>query len=311
MNVGSPDTPVNAAASAGPAPRESNAAPAADSDTSAALFLDLLSQATAVAPPVTPGAVKTLVSDEATDATDDDAALNWALPLLAPMPPLTPPPADTEAQAAGDGDLLSLQEITATFAAARSPTFAPGSSKTTPDLLQLDGLSPPHLPDGADVAATMSAPRVEAASNGAVHAVVRHIPVPVTDGRWAEHVGHEVRILVERGIQGATLRLSPEHLGPVDVRIDIVNDKANVVFGAAQADTRAALTDAIPKLREMFAGAGLTLGDAGVRQEQPGQFHGSGPRSPGSGPGTFGEDVRDETDVVGRSVRLGLVDAYA
>ena len=118
-----------------------------------------------------------------------------------------------------------------------------------------------------------------------------------------------MRLLVERGVQAATLRLTPEHLGPVDVRIDIVNDKANVVFGAAQAETRAALGEAIPKLREMFAGAGLTLGDAGVRQDAPGHFAGSGPHPSRAGAGF--DPAEPESAATAHVARIGLVDAYA
>jgi flagellar hook-length control protein FliK len=93
------------------------------------------------------------------------------------------------------------------------------------------------------------------------------------------------------------------------VRIDIVNDKANVVFGATHADTRAALSEAIPRLREMFAGAGLTLGDAGVRQDSAGHFSGSGPHDPRAGTGLEALDA--EPAAVLNVARIGLVDAYA
>ena len=46
---------------------------------------------------------------------------------------------------------------------------------------------------------------------------------------------------------------------------------ANVWFGAHHADTRAALAEAMPRLREMLAEAGLSLGQSGVSQEAPRQ----------------------------------------
>ncbi len=48
-------------------------------------------------------------------------------------------------------------------------------------------------------------------------------------------------------------------------------DTTNVWFGAQHADTRAALTEALPKLREMFSASGLALGQAGVSHEMPRQ----------------------------------------
>jgi flagellar hook-length control protein FliK len=164
----------------------------------------------------------------------------------------------------------------------------------------------------ADAAAAAAAapPRVEATGNGREVAVIRRLETPVGHGRWAESVGHEVRLLVERGVQSATLRLTPEHLGPVEVRIDLVGDKTNVWFGAAHADTRAALTDAIPKLREMFSGAGLMLGDTGVRQDTPGRF-GTPGAQPAFGNAADGDAAAPVTASVAVGLNVGLVDAYA
>ena len=58
-----------------------------------------------------------------------------------------------------------------------------------------------------------------------------------------------------------SLRLWPEHLGPLEVRITMNDDQASVWFGAAHADTRAAIENALPRLRELFASQGLSLTD--------------------------------------------------
>ena len=289
---------------------DDNSATAADAAT---LFLGLLTQATA--PPPDALALQATLAVAAQDAKDDGATdetpVDWVMPFLPPLPGMSPPPIDLELPAPDAGGDAPLAGITAD---AGDASIVPlpvllDDTHGAKDAGTLAGPDPARVADASVSAATVAAPRIEAAGSGAMHAVVRHVAVPVSDNRWAEHVGHEVRILVERGVQGATLRLSPEHLGPVDVRIDIVNDKANVVFGAANADTRAALTDAIPKLREMFAGAGLTLGDAGVRQETPGGSAGSSPRDArfdGRSDPVEGEPLAAVT-----AVRLSLVDAYA
>ena len=76
-------------------------------------------------------------------------------------------------------------------------------------------------------------------------------------------------LMVDRNQHAVSLRLSPEHLGPLEVRISITDDKASVWFGAAHADTRAAIENALPRLREMFTAQGLSLADAGVFREPP------------------------------------------
>lgn len=87
--------------------------------------------------------------------------------------------------------------------------------------------------------------------------------------RWAEELGSRLVLMTTRGSQEGSLTLSPEHLGPLEVRISMNQNTAQVWFGAQHADTRAALAEALPRLREMFAEAGLSLGHAGVSQEAP------------------------------------------
>ncbi len=95
----------------------------------------------------------------------------------------------------------------------------------------------------------------------------RPIHVPVGNQGWAEEVGARLTMLGTRGEQSASLRLSPEHLGPLEVRITIQDDKASVWFGAAHAQTREAIEQALPRLREMLHSQGLELSDAGVFDE--------------------------------------------
>lgn len=78
------------------------------------------------------------------------------------------------------------------------------------------------------------------------------------------------------------LRLDPPELGRVTVRISMVGDEARVAFTAAQGGAREALEAALPKLREMFEQAGLSLGDAQV---------GSGSGQDSRGRGRASEDL--------------------
>ena len=75
--------------------------------------------------------------------------------------------------------------------------------------------------------------------------------------------------MVDRGEQVASLRLSPENLGPVEVRIAVREGETSVWFAAAHADTRAALEQSLPRLREMLGASGLSLADASVFSQTP------------------------------------------
>jgi flagellar hook-length control protein FliK len=81
---------------------------------------------------------------------------------------------------------------------------------------------------------------------------------------WAQNLGDRVLLLADQGTQQATLHLQPEHLGPLQIHIQLDDGTAQVSFSVHHPDTRAAVTDALPKLREMFNEQGLTLLQANV-----------------------------------------------
>jgi flagellar hook-length control protein FliK len=82
---------------------------------------------------------------------------------------------------------------------------------------------------------------------------------------WSRGLGERLLVMAERGMQSATLRLQPEHLGPMEIRIRVDGDgAAQVLFSAHHPQTREALESAIPRLRELFADQGLSLMQANV-----------------------------------------------
>lgn len=136
----------------------------------------------------------------------------------------------------------------------------------------------------------------------------RGLHQPVGSSAWADELGTRMALMTERGQYSASLRLSPEHLGPLEVRISVRDDQASVWFGAAHADTRAALEQALPRLRELFASQGLSLTDAGVFREPPREQGKLAPSLSGAGEAVVGES--EAVAQVG-PIRLGLLDAYA
>jgi hypothetical protein len=137
---------------------------------------------------------------------------------------------------------------------------------------------------------------------------LRAIHVPVGNAQWADELGARLTTMTEQGRHAASLRLSPEHLGPLEVRISIRDDQASVWFGAAHADTRAAIEHALPRLREMFEAQGMSLADAGVFHEAPREQ-----AERAQGRVSLHGDAGSPEALAAASVRLsiGLVDAYA
>lgn len=142
------------------------------------------------------------------------------------------------------------------------------------------------------------------------------IATPVFDPAWSETVGKQVAMLVSRNVRGAELRLSPAELGPVQVQLSVDDNVAKVAFTAGQAVTREALEQALPRLRDMLADQGVTLGEASVSDQrgQRGDSAGDGGNpaavSYAAESETSGEDAVSTSATAGTAERRGLLDTY-
>ncbi len=158
-------------------------------------------------------------------------------------------------------------------------------------------------PAGLTTVATGAAPAESAGRAAAA------IPVPVAHPDWGNELGQRVLWMTNQQLSGAELRLSPPELGPLSVQISMDNDQASIQFSAHQSLVREAIESALPRLREMLAGAGINLADVSVSQHgftQAQQDRGDAPA------GTRGEgDGGLETLPVPPRMMLGLVDLYA
>lgn len=93
----------------------------------------------------------------------------------------------------------------------------------------------------------------------------RSIATPVNAPGFGEEVAQTLTHAVTRGHDRIELRLHPDELGPVDVRIDYKAGEATLVIVATQPSTRDALEQALPQLRDQLAFQGIALAEATVR----------------------------------------------
>jgi flagellar hook-length control protein FliK len=197
----------------------------------------------------------------------------------------------------------SADDLKATPQAARDPKSDPSTTPT------------PAADNSSQTAATafqahmsVGAHLQHPAANGAT---IGRVDAPVGTAAFDEELGGKITWMANQGLQSASLQLSPEHLGPVDVRISVQDGSATVSFNAMHADTRAALEQALPRLREMFATHGLTLTDASVSQQSP---RGQAQKQTVAAIGAAGRESDEPNSATVASVasaRLGLVDTYA
>ncbi|MDQ7989437.1 MAG: flagellar hook-length control protein FliK [Candidatus Dactylopiibacterium sp.] len=93
----------------------------------------------------------------------------------------------------------------------------------------------------------------------------RHeVNTPVATRGWADEVSQKLNWIATRDAGRAELVLNPPQLGRIEVSINVQGDQASAAFVAANPITREALQDAMPRLREVLAQAGIQLGQASV-----------------------------------------------
>ncbi|KXU97771.1 flagellar hook-length control protein [Stenotrophomonas sp. DDT-1] len=284
-------------------------------------------------------------------AATEDAP--WPPPGLAGLVLAMPTPADpavalptTAAPAlASDGSALPAA------APATNPTLpadAPATATTTPAAADgkpaatsADDAAALPLPEmilpgkraergeGSDVAVVgdrASAPLLHAPAAAAVqdlkaalatgNAIFNGEPTPkpvLGDDGFDQAIGARLGWLADQKIGHAHIRLSPDDLGPVDVRLQLNGDKVHASFSSPHVDVRQALESSLPRLRELLGEQGFQLAHADVGHQAPGG-DGNAPGQPG-GSGIIGDGEPTPGDDSVSSAQLirqrGLLDAYA
>jgi len=227
-----------------------------------------------------------------------------AVPVLAMLQSGTRPPQATTGPLPSGGAIDATVDVTDPVAQAADAIAGLVSAEEFSATSERDG-------GGAFAGAATQLAQVAALRDGAsLIAHPRTLSGALGTPAWQDSLGTEVRLLIERGASAATLRVSPEHLGPIEVRIDLADERASVWFTAAHPDTRAALADALPRLRDMLASVGVSLGETGVQREAPG---GTDRREGSSAGGAARPEANAESRVVLSQLDAGrgLVDEYA
>lgn len=139
------------------------------------------------------------------------------------------------------------------------------------------------------------------------------IPMPTDpDAGFDDGFGARIGWMAEQRLGHAQLRISPDHLGPIDVRLQLDGTRVTAEFASASAEVRQALEASVGRLRDLLDQQGLQLAQADVGGGQGGN---SG-RSSAAAADDVGGDAIDGTPVRGAAtapipLRRGLLDEYA
>ncbi len=128
-------------------------------------------------------------------------------------------------------------------------------------------------------------------------------------GHFDEDIGDAVRWMADQKIGHAHIKVTPNDLGTVEIRLRLDGDRVHADFSSAQAEVRQALENSLPRLRDMLGQHGFQLAHADVGQQHTPPSQGGGAPT-GEGGGDSAESAIETPRTVRMTAR-GLVDAYA
>jgi flagellar hook-length control protein FliK len=209
----------------------------------------------------------------------------------------TPADAGNLTQALGDSAQALASSVAATSHAALPAAAAfnaNDSSSSTSGIAALGNLTAtaPVLPTGTP----------------ATHKLA--MDAPVGSSGFAKELGQQITWLSGQDVKQAQIRLHPQDLGPLDVKVSVEHGRVDVNFLTQHPDTTAAVQQSLGQLHQMLGGQGLSLGHATVGQHAQQQFGGQ-PNQQAQTGNNAGDDTGDTPIATAARVAIGLVDAFA
>ena len=273
------------------------------------------------------------MKDEKAIPPDEAAALlaanGFLHALLAPDRPVSPPASAANPDLGAQANIR--EEFGTNLPQARIPSAAPGAGTNLASTLQAIGIAQDkdtaniaeHTPlagSSSDFSAALSAkisttPPPQGENPPPATAEIR---TPLQDSRWAQDFGSKIVWLAKADQQTAQLNINPPQLGPLQITLNLNGDQASALFISAHAEVRQVITDAMPQLREMLAGAGINLGEANVGTQTPNHQNSETPRF--FNPAPSGDDkailrADDGPEILNSLVTVpgnrGMVDLFA
>jgi len=171
-------------------------------------------------------------------------------------------------------DLAPSLDKTAIPAAAAKETIDPAKIAVSDKTLPLDSFRDIKVDTNNQSPASQVSPANLAQVNRTIPQPANAAPItppsieiPVGHAGWDAAFSQRVAWVATNTQQVAHLQLNPPNLGPMEIRISLSSDQANAAFTSPHAAVRDAIEAALPRLREMLADNGLSLGNVNVSSQ--------------------------------------------
>lgn len=144
----------------------------------------------------------------------------------------------------------------------------------------------------------------------AVHAL--QLSAPVDERAFQSALGQQVTWLAGQEVKQASIRLHPQDMGQLDVKVSVNQGTVDVVFNAQHAAAASAVQQTLPQLAHMLAQHGLTLGHAEVGHQPAGHSQGrESQRGRSQGSSDTASDTNSNIAPVATLGTVSLLDAFA
>lgn len=86
-----------------------------------------------------------------------------------------------------------------------------------------------------------------------------NLPMPMDITEWQKTLNEKISLVCRQGIQNAEIKLHPEELGSLHIKLAIVDDKMNLHMAVAHNMVKSVLESALPQLRTSLEEQGIML----------------------------------------------------
>jgi len=119
-------------------------------------------------------------------------------------------------------------------------------------------------------------PALDTRKEGTALPVKFEVSQPLHAPAWRDSFADRVSWVANARQPSAEMQINPPNLGPVEIRVNMNADQANLSFYSPHAAVREAIQAALPRLQESLSASGLTLGEVFVGADsQSGQQPGN------------------------------------
>jgi flagellar hook-length control protein FliK len=264
VSKGAANAATSAASAAnGNPPPAAGASAGSDATAQAATAAAMAAAATNVAASSRAGSTNGADSSTSADDLAAAAAGSAARAAAAANGASMPAPAVSMMRA----DAAAVATAAANAGAAAKLASAIVSDKHAPGGIGGEIGASPQSPASGDAAAGVASLSVNAASAAdPVPTPTLKVAAGVDTPEFGQGLADRVSWMVDNNLNGAKLQVNPPQLGPIEVRISLQGDHAQVWLASHSALTRDALESSSPKLREMLGSQGFAQVSVDISQ---------------------------------------------